>query len=440
MRSYSFEYLLQLAEADGHISGGRDQLSAWLEELLSMFYSHTWPWNWKKIVRRTYASITPSDMVFNWSLGDSNINAFDPDTGSAKPFVVSGISATQLSYNMTGRYVQIGDHFYRCIKFTSNSIQLDGEIVEAGPGTNTTLTFHRTDMFLPTSMIRDLVLERRHLDRYSSTAFQKHQFSRDWEVTSGRPRAYRDNIIERIPAPLFPPVVIGTVSGGFTPGRYLYFYTRFDPESGLESAPGPILDYTAGTDTPTLNYGGIANTSEWSSFPMRLYRSERIGLSEKYQREHVPMYQSGLTLAWDSLEVTDSEQPKHRQNRRYWNGPYAGLKFIGPPDEMYRVEVECLRNWGYVPSEEDRVEVGHKEELMDILRLYFAAMRSFPSSDASAHRAAIINIRQQLGYLSTAAKEPGQGARGPETHVDYSTPHDVKTGDWVEKMPWEGDY
>lgn len=404
------------------VSGEVDLLYYYLEEGLKLIHEQPWPWNWAS---RHELTLKPEEQVgatYTWVQGQSYI------TSSA---------VVTLSYSYTGRKVKLGDEVYRCVDFGMNNVNriyVDRPIL-GSQATGVALTFYRDEVGVQTTRVRTVEVNRLKIPRYSPQYFRDHFWGlNDFTVNTGQPRAYVDEDWHRIPPPRFPPVCVnGAASATPSAGTYVYFYTRREKETGLESPPGPSTTFVAnGANTVRVTYGNttIADQSEDSTYELRLYRSEK-----NPTRDRTPMFLVGARTPFalgapfeDNTDTIYSLEP-------YYDGPFAKLRLIPGADSEYSVLVDHLHNYGFRPHGNSYVELGTNNQVLELLRMFFIGCVNVSTRNLEEYRKAVIMFRQQMNYLATQARSAGDHDQGPENHY-YDVPGD-DGGDWVDVLPWK---
>lgn len=417
--------LIAYLRAHMGITGADDLFHLWLEEGLTVIREQPWPWNWKQLAALTLKPEVQTGATYTWTEGDQYV------TSSA---------AVTLSWKTTGRRVQLGDEWYRTVDFgnkNANRIYVDRPILGSDAAGTTSLSFVRDDLAIPTSRLRTVEINRAKIPRYSEQFWKSHFRGTYLQRDIATPYGYMDEPWWKIDPPAYPPeVTAGPALLTFPAGDYVYFYTRVDGESGLESAPGPATTYAAAAGfSPRVKYNNPAalDRGENTSFGLRLYRSPA-----NPTRDRAPMF----LLAERSFAVPAAPYDDTNVNVRgltpYWDGPWSTLRWLpGPDDTRNSVWVECLQDWGNRSYEEQYVELGTDNQVLELLRLFFMGVTQLTGRNTQEFRNAVAHFRSQMAYLVTTARAPGDSDAGPESHIPISSGSPDADGSWVDDLPWK---
>lgn len=401
-------------------TGGEDLVYQWLEEGVAAVRERAWPWNWTEGHNLTYAEVTQTGATYTWVEGDN--------------FVTSSAMVT-LPYGITGRMVKLGDEWYRTIDvgiLNPNRIYVNRAIL-GSQSTGGALTFQRADFGVRTSKLRNVDINGLKLPRVSPAYWSSHFGMLTWaQQGPSRPRLYTEVDSRRLQAPAYSPVVVDSGNPStFTLGTYQYFYVRFDAENGLESPPGPPVTFKNTTgNTHDIAYGNATDEAESLSYGLRLYRSAVNPRLERGPMYRVQSRSPALAGApFEDTFVAVNELP------RFWDGPFSMLMFFPFPEARYSVRVEHVNNWNYRVADDDQIELGNDNQVLELLRLYLTGCVGLGNRQPDEHKKALIAFRSQLNYLLTVSRDAGNDDQGPENYVN-DVPGDVND-DWVDLLQWK---
>lgn len=385
----------------------------WLEQAIHTIRGLDWPWNWTRSERVILPHFSEaSSNTFTWSAGDDYITSLSP--------------ISVLNYRHAGRMVMLKDRWYRVKEIAvsnTNRIYIDG-VLEEDQTDGVELSFVRQDLAIRTDQVRNIGTNLcPKLDRISRARLKQSLRGMDIDrLSTGEVYAYTPEETFKLKPPKFPPKVVGTSAGSFVEGKYYYFYTHYDTESGLESEPGPVLEYTHTDATlqPLIEYDNIIlgtdTGDQYYGYEMRLYRSE-----VDPGRERCPMFNvDSRSPATPGSPYQDNDVGAvMRRYDRYYDGRYVIARFINPPDSKYRrFMIEHIDSWAHRLHEEDNVQV--PEEVYELLHLYLSSRLSAGSRNTQESRAAFASFRGQLNYLLGKAKEGAEDDWGSENqNTDY---------------------
>lgn len=423
MRSIRTKDLIESLQSSLAVSGAEDLFYYWLEEALTIIREQPWNWNWKKVHGLTYSSTSEPVLTFTWTEGND--------------YILCSANVT-LGHANAGRWVLLGDQWYKAVDFGHTNplrVYVDRPIL-GSQATATTVKFYRVERSIQTSRLRTVEVDAEKITRYSRQYFTKEWWGTTLQMDVGTTMGYTERDDEKIDPPAYPPVVVaGPASAAMPAGKYLFFYTRYDPESGLESAPGPQVEFTsAGAVANRVTYGNpVADRAESKSYQLRLYRSV-----VNYSRDRVPMFllqtrdPSTAGAPFDDTNSTVYNLP------RYYDGPYATLFFLPPPDDTRAsLMVECQDNWSGRLYEEEYLNLGTNNQVLELCRVFLTSVINLASRNTAEYRAAVIHFRQQLNYLITMSEASGHGDYGPENrNHDVPGPNNTAS-DWVEALRWD---
>jgi len=438
MRTVLVETLVEYLRAQLGTSGADDLLYMWVEEAVGVVREQPWPWNWTETADITYAPYTP-DYTWTWNIGDTFITA-------------NAAFGSGISYEYTGRRVKLGDEWYTIVDIglTQNDrIYVDRPIVsEALNADPQTVIFYRRDRTVSSSRIINVAV---NVDSYPKIMrYDPHYFYRRYSNTSpdqldpSTPQAYKDHMDRRIDPPAYPPVVSDSGGGlNFTEGRYVYFYTRYDLESKLESPPGPpvevVVDY--GGNHPSVIYGNSVsvNDSENTTYGLRLYRSE-VDPSRKRPPMFRLLERSPFAAVAGAFVDGNTDGTLYNKPALY-EGPQTTIALFPPPStERLSFIISHLDNWARRAHDRDRVSMGTDNQIIELLRIFLLGVVKLAGKNPNEYRSSVVQFRQQMHYLATEARKAGENdVGGFERYHDDRAMVTTTRGDWVDHLPWSGD-
>lgn len=430
MRTYRVKEFIQYLQATVGVSANSDMMYRWLEESLTEIRSKPWSWNWKVERGVTHAPISETHK-FTWVAGQD--------------FITCAAPMADIGFANTGRIVKIDDHWYQCTdigKTSATRVYLSRSLITT-QATQTALTFHRDHKFFKTSKVRNVAVgDVPKCARYSSRDLRQYWLLTDVDdLDEGSPYSYQDLVLERIKPPAHPPLYATSGAGSFSNGKYVYFYTKIDTESGLESEPGPslVVNVTDGK-VPTITYNNPASADvlEETSYKLKLYRSEIILATEPRPRLRLPMFevQERNPTATPFNDINNNGGLL-RGKERYWDGAYSGVRLLPKPDSVERFDVECLDVSPGRFHDEDYIKLGPNDEVMQLIRLYISGASKLKGLNATEYQQHLIAFRRQQAHLLTEDREPGNSDSGPKNINNYSV-EEYGSGDWVNDLqsPW----
>ncbi|MAG68186.1 MAG: hypothetical protein CMK74_20310 [Pseudomonadales bacterium] len=416
------------------VSGGQDAMRLWISEVLAAIRDQEWAWNWNRNIGLTFAGEVDQSGTFTWAIGDDYLTCIAPLAGST---------------NWTGRIVRIDSENYRIVDYgltSATKVHLDRKLVSASTGP-TSLTFYRDRYSFRTSGIRNVQLgtlsklSRIDEGRDLLGQFKGHttSFYRNADVGDVSVE-YVDTDYDRITAPAFPPKVVTSGAGTFTNGVYDYGYTRYSPESGLESSMGPVTRHTVadGFETNvTYDNSGAADQSEWSTYKLRLYRSDAM-VPGKTEADPAMYLIEEREAKVPGAPFVDKNGAILYGKAGYWTGSYCTLYPLPVPSAAVRLIVDHVNSFHHRLSMRDIVEIGSMDSVMELFRLFFAGVSRLKGGDPKEHRAAIIAFRQQLAYLVTQSRASGKRDKGDSNYHDIvNVRGSLGDGSWVDNLPWK---
>lgn len=415
-------------------NGTIDLFYLWLEAEYRHIREKDWVWNWTRTSRLTFAPEDEPAGLFSWVEGTNYMTLTVPLT---------------LGYRMTGRKVKLGDEWYKIINYglgTVNRVTLDREVAGSAIGiVPTAVPFVRDEYVFPTGLIRTVEVAGSKIGMYSEYKIRRGFFDvTQMNPEPGTPFSYIASDSARLAPPAFAPTVTDSGSGAFTAGVYYYFYTRYDPESRLESPPGPATTYVAmpGGFAPNVVYANPVTSDqlEGTSHSLRLWRSD-----VDPGRLRPGMYL--LTTRDASVPGTPFKDTNRtvRGLDRLHDGLSTSIQLWPPPDDTRRtLRVEHVYNWHGRPDDDDQIDMGRDDAVAELLRLYFVGVVGLQRNDATQQRQASMQLRAQVNYLLTASRESSKADAGAGTHIQYTpggagytTRQDIISGDWVNRLRGE---
>ena len=381
--------------ADHGQKAATDRVMLWFEDCYSKIRTLPWSWNFANTNTVTEGPITGASLgtpeTYDWTQGSSHIS-------------VNGGAATTLPPINTGRFVYIGDEWYRLIGIGEPSatykITLDRPISEA-TATEQSLTFYRRDISLNSSGLKSFTVDQWKLDIISNEQIHRYKRGLDprWYYgDAGTPLAYTLENEYRIDPPTRAPTT-GKVKSA-TPvssGTHELFWVYRDQETGLESAPGPSSEIVAdGTTAYSVYYGDSSINVGDRSFQLILYASKA---KDEFARP--AMYQVGTKVSFDSASFVtyDLSDSNLIEKTRYYDGPYTNCNMWPAPDEVLRIECNHLNGWQGRPDNSDYIEFGDNNEFTELFILYFVMKQSSQNKSPKEMRAAQVSFREQLDFL-----------------------------------------
>lgn len=432
MRTILVETLVEYLRAQVGTSGADDLLYMWIEEAVGVVREQPWPWNWSHTADITFDPVEPN-VLWTWDTGNSYIVAPAPFTSS-------------ISHFYTGRRTNLGDEWYTIVDIglsNPSRIYVDRPIASEEL-TGIKRTFYRRDRAVDSSKILNVSVDNTKLMRYDPHFFYRRFMkpSPD-QVDPSTPAIYKDHQDKRIAPPAYPPVVSDSAAGtGFVTGRYVYFFTRYDAESKLESPPGPKWEGVISHVTlPRVIYGNPAsvNDSENTTYGLRLYRSE-----VDPTRKRTPMFRllerspfASVAGAYDD----DNKSSGLLYNKTpLYEGQQTVIDLVPPPsDTRLSFVIHHLDNWAFRAHDRDRISMGLDNQVIELLRIFLLGVVKLAAKNPGEYRTGVIQFRQQMTYLSNKARKAADGDASNENYFDDRTSVTNPSGSWVDKLPWSGD-
>ena len=380
-------------------SSGKDRVMLWLEDVYQKIRRLPWSWNFTTTETQTGGGYITTPVItsvdatetFAWVQGQDSIES----TSST----VSAVSSVH-----TGRYVYIGEEWYRCVRIAptgnTNRIYLDKKVVAASSAGNTA-SFYRRDLAFQTNGIKSLHVDEQKMSNLTDE--QIYRFKRGLDPRwyygdSGTPLAYHIDEYQ-ILAPQFAPFieVTATSGGSATAGVHQCFWTFVDIETGQESAPGPVTEFkvTAG-EVINISYKELLGASDSETTrSRRLYLTRSI---ETYTRNAAYLLDTkaaSITTA-TTYSITD---PDLLGNDKYYDGNWTRTVFYPAPDEYLRALALHIDTWPGMPAEEEVIKLGRQREFIELFHLYFLMKQSIQNKDPQQFRGMQGAFREQMNFL-----------------------------------------
>tara|TARA_R100000789_G_C3022425_1_gene153797 strand:+ start:57 stop:1469 length:1413 start_codon:yes stop_codon:yes gene_type:complete len=443
-----------------------DIMYQWFEEVYKMVREQKWSWNWLWEGRSTVEPSTANASV-KWS-GAEGSNNITLDGGGSVNTITSTYGAGIWDWSMTGRVFYWDERLYKVINSGSapasgpiaNKMYLDKPLHKAI--TSEQLSFCRQDYSYRTSSVKTVEID--FLKKVSSL---NDDYIRDFMVTrywtaSGTPITWRVDDNKSLPTPKYAPVVHteSVTSSGLAAGTYYLFFTYVDQESGLFSAPGPVLSHAVAANNSILNWKyGEHNIGE-QTYGLRLWRS-----TVNPERTRVPMYavngpaytsRSGVygldshsDYMWP-IGLSGDKNPTDatgyvadqlvegalKRGEMYYDGPWTTVDLMPCPDDIYSFDTYRLNNWGYRPEGTSYIDLGRSNQVLELLRLGVHQFTELQNRDTKSFREAIVHFRSQLMYLLKQDRSAASEDPGVRRHRDYRMLHRAEEYDPTKYWHW----
>lgn len=389
-------------------STGTDLFWFALGEALSAIHDRDWPWGHDNVSSVTVAPIVP-DVTFSGTARDQYLHS-SGDHG--------------LTYANMGRKFLWDGELYRIVDHNIGTYDLTLDRPLHATLSDQTLSFVRDEICINTSLVHGVWVAGQRAEKLlqsdlnSAVTFLGTPF---YGWSEGEPYRYipRDGMVLVGPqgqpqTPQFPPAcTAGAAQANFPGGVYRYFFTRVDMESGLESEPGPMLEYThtAGYKiVVTYDHGSF----DVGGYGLRLYRSE-----VNPTRDNCAMFLISVGSA-TAFSATDSNHSV-KGLYRYMDAPHTVIQLVPPPDSEARsVVIERSRPFNSRPHAEDYIELGTEDAVHELLRMFLAGISKLRNHDTQAVRTQIISFRSQLDYISQRIRGSERGDESGNNHVDFA--------------------
>ncbi len=374
-------------------NSGEDQLRQWFESCLSRLRALPWTWNFEKFYGATFAPITLTE-TYTFTAGSDTITALVPSTALD---------------DHTGRYLYANDEWFRVEKAADpanpNDIVLDRAYMGATIA-GVSVTIVRAEMAFKSNGIKNVTCDSTDLIYRSSEQLFRSQRGNSSYIydTPSKPAAYYIDKEREIPAPLYGPHITNTGAGtGPAAGEYEYFFTYHDEESGLESAPGPRVLYDGTTGHQLIiayhDAAGSGNNVGENSYTLRLWRSKAIDKQARY-----PMWLIDTKVSLNDADACgDTFHDKNLVGKeRYYDGNYDVLTFISAPDDVYKLFVLHVDQWGERIDDEDMIDLGPRQEMLEMISWFFSYKQGAMNRKLSDQSAALAAFETRLKALLTA--------------------------------------
>ena len=382
-------------------SSGKDRVMLWLEDVYQKIRRLPWSWNFTTTETQTGGDYVTTPIITS----DPLVETFAWIQGTDYIESTASTVASVTGYH-TGRYIYIDDEWYKCTRISptgdTDKVYLDKKVVATSSALNT-VSFYRRDLAFQTNGIKSLHIDDQKINNLTDE--QIYRFKRGLDPRwyygdSGTPLAYHLDEYQ-IDPPLYPPVVTLSSSPTATPtlGVHRAFWVFVDSETGLESAPGPSVEFVlaTGAERAVISYGSLTGHSsvETSHF-RRLYITKSIS---SYTR--VPAFQ-WQTLAHDSTasalpfeEADDSALLKSN----YYDGSWIRAVLYPAPDEYLRALALHIDTWPGLPEEDEIIKLGRQREFIELFHLYFLMKQSIQNKDPQQFRGMQGAFREQMNFL-----------------------------------------
>lgn len=392
-------YLIELMLSGIGQRGADDLKYHWFETIYGVIREQPWPWNYKRTGTVTFAPIASTE-TYTWVAG-------------AKLIQASG--AMSITYVNCGRYIEIDKREYKVLFIETglNQIIVDKPI-PAAQGTGIKLTFYRADHASKTTSIYDVQLDSYKVASTSPEYWKKFGGTRNQGLIGSRPRAYELRESQSIEPPLYPPLAYGAAgAGNIGAGTYEYFFTRYDRELDLDSAPGPVLKHThIASRKQDFRYdapGG--NVASNFSYELRLWRSKVGPTGTRYAAWRVGARDPGA--AGGSIEDNLSDQSLIGAER-YYAGSYCIFHWHQWPDTVYSVDVRAIDGWHARPDPNDVLSIGRNNIVTELLPMGASTYIELANRGVQEQQMAIVKFRQQMAYLVRRTDKANADDPGPE--------------------------
>lgn len=366
--------------------GSEDLKYHWFETIYGIIREQPWPWNWQNVSKNTYAPHVSTEK-YTWAIGDRYIQ---------------GDGAPTFTKSMSGRKFDVDGIPYMVVETDAalNRLHLDAPI-------HTTLsvaaaqTFYRSDLALKTSSVFNIDVNGQKVISTKPSFWRKAYGDKNIAWGGAVPTEYELKEESTLDPPLYGVAVNGAaVAGNIGVGTYEYFVTRYDTESGLESAPGPVtqLSYAAGGKRQSIKYNNPSgNTSESGSYFFRLWRSKVSPSGERYAAWLVGTRQAlqDATEFWDD-NLSDAQLIA---KEKYYGGNTTLVEWHLWPDSVYPIRARHIHDYSGRPDPADMVWVGRNNILNELLALGASVFIELANRDVAGQQQAIAKFRSQLAYL-----------------------------------------
>lgn len=403
----SVEQLMALLQTSVGAASSKDMIRFYIGVGLEELFRH--PWSWTKREQQFFIEGPVTEtQLFTWVAGDD--------------FITAAGAMTDVNWTHTGRVVYLDNVAYRVQDVSHRSalrIYLDKRLLRTNT-TPTQLTFYRADICVRSNQIVSLATHEQGLVHLSKEAMKSRRFG--WSIpdqaASGVPECWSDDQNYFIPKPAYPPVSLAKSPGVLPAGRYHYFYTRYDYETGYESEPGPtlILNHD-GVDAPRIQYKDGADRAEnnMGSWGMKLYASDLNPDSTYIPMMEVQSREPGTPV---TTFVDVGTRPLYSYVE-YWRGKQTVLSLWPIPQEAQQVTVSRHEAHGWVPREHHVLSLGDGQTLLGLLTQYVSARMSMSKRDPAAEQQAMVLFNRQLNYEITRERMASTPAESRERSRDF---------------------
>lgn len=374
--------LVQKLIAETNARGAIDLAYEWLTEALRMVRGFAWTWNLDRRRLLTLIDLSETGITFTWVEGDDYI------TSSAPVLLGTG---------MTGRYVQLGDHYYRVVDYgIKNASRVYVDTLIKGSATDQTLTFSRFKYIFRTNKVLSVFVDKTRMvhrsNRENDNEFSQYGYSQYTYIDNNSP--------VRPSRPKYPPTY-ATAAGTLPQGTYYYFWTRFCEETGIESLPGPKIEVKhPGGLAAVINYASTFGASDDTSYKMRLYRSQ-VNPTTK----NCPFFVVGEKAASSTSTITDNAVTLYSD--QYWWGEYCELDIgRGYTSERKVLEVYLCNSYGWRVLQTDEIYLGDNAEILEMVRHYIVCAVAMAKSSNADMQQNTIHMNRQLAYLFSKDRSP----------------------------------
>lgn len=424
---YRISDLLTQLKGDHGQDSARGRFTLWLEACYAKIRVYPWSWNYEKTDAATLAPVVI-------------VETYDLTKGS-------NVIATNLGGNTTatqaytGRHIILDEQAYRIVSVgltAADEIELDRAFIGESV-TDQTITLHRIDFVVRASAIKSVEVDNVLAKKISKEMFYASQKQvinyLNFQQDAAPVFNYTPDNSFKIPKPKYPPFINDTGGGtGPAAGEYEYFFTYKDTETGQESAPGPSLVFTGTGNLLEVYYRatGATNVGE-NTYSLVLYRS----LAKDGELLRYPMFEVGTKDPADNTDfVTDNiVDASLLYNDRFYDGHYARVVWLSYPDDIYRVHILHTKGWGGRPHDDDWIELGDRNELIDAISHYFEMKRANQNRDPTQNIAANRAFIGQLVYL--LSEDEGDNIDVDDWTQNIISPYDDYTSDYSVEETWK---
>ena len=249
---------------------------------LSICSRRRWGWLRRRHTQTTYSSFFHANTGADSNTPSPNgIYVVGTENGK-RTITISQYANTPLT--AMGKLVRIDNDFYRVmnISATGEKWTLDrrlrcAQTIDSGATANHSIKILYTEVALP---VGSLSVVESTLFRGGSTTYgtplsmgaisPEGMSHLDLDV-EGRPTRFATVRKEPIPAPRIAPTLAASTGSTLPLGKYTYWYTYVDKQTGAESAKGPSSSVTLSVSG--VQHVTVGNDQARQDFDLRLYRS-----------------------------------------------------------------------------------------------------------------------------------------------------------------------